>query len=455
MSRRAEHPRGRASAPVRAPLPVLLLGLLLALLTGCLSACSLLDGDDRAGASPTTSAAPPPPGVVDELKRVLRRRAVAVREGEEARFRSGLVRRDDDFAAAQADYFGTMQQLPVQVFRYGFDPADILRVEDSYWVVVEVHLQLEGYDAAPVVTRDRYLFAPGGRGRLRLASVTDPAWEERNAVLSQPWDRGPVEVRSVEGVLGVFDAGSVAAADGVLASVQRGLGEVRAVVPYDWDDRVVVYAFSDTAFLASLEQLPGGDPDQVDGVAFPVPLDDTDPAAGAAGVRIVLHPRMLTRTDDARDRLVRHELTHVALGPRDDHFPAWLSEGLAEWVSVAPMAPEDRALSTESLEAARAGLAAGDLDLPPSDGFNGASSGAHYGLSWWACEVLATTYGEGVLWDLVDRLDAEAAEGDGASGTSLAEIDARGDDALRRLTGLTSAELARRAAKLVVTTYGP
>ena len=317
--------------------------LLLGLVAGSLTSCSLLDGDDRAGASPTTSAAPPPPGVVDELKRVLRRRAVAVREGKEAEFRAGLARRDAAFAAAQADYFGTMQQLPVQVFRYGFDPADILRVQDSYWVVVEVHLQLEGYDAAPVVTRDRYLFAPGGRGRLRLASVTDAAWEERNAVLSQPWDRGPVEVRSVDGVLGIFDEGSVGAADALLASVQRGLGEVRAVVPYDWEDRVVVYAFSDTGFLASLEQLPGGDPDLVDGVAFPVPVDDDDPAAGAAGVRIVLHPRMLTRTDEARDRLVRHELTHVALGPRDDHVPAWLSEGLAEWVSVAPMAPEDRA----------------------------------------------------------------------------------------------------------------
>jgi hypothetical protein len=262
-----------------------------------------------------------------------------------------------------------------------------------------------------------------------------------------------VEVRSVDGVLGIFDEGSVGAADGLLASVQRGLGEVRAVVPYDWDDRVVVYAFSDTGFLASLEQLPGGDPDLVDGVAFPVPVDDGDRAAGAAGVRIVLHPRMLTRTDEARDRLVRHELTHVALGPRDDHVPAWLSEGLAEWVSVAPMAPEDRALSTESLQAAEEGLASGDLDLPPSDGFNGASSGAHYGLSWWACEVLATTYGDGVLWDLVDRLDAEAPPA--GTATSLEEVDARGDDALRRLTGLSPDDLARRAAKLMVATYGP
>lgn len=440
MSRSAEQPRRHLRS-----------ALALALLVGVLSGCSLLEDREDAEAPPTTSAAPPPAGVVDELQRVLRRRAVAVREGEEQVFRSGLARRGGRFAAAQADYFRAMQQLPVQVFRYGFDPADILRVEDSYWVVVEVHLQLEGYDAAPVVTRDRYLFAPGGRGRLRLASVTDPAWEERNAVLAQPWDRGPVEVRAVDGVLGVFDADSVVSADELLASVQRGAGEVRAVVPYEWEDRVVVYAFSDTDFLGSLEQLPGGDPDMVDGVAFPVPLDATDPSAGTAGVRVVLHPRMLERTGDARDRLVRHELTHVALGPRDDHVPVWLSEGLAEWVSVAPMAPEARALSTESLAAARDGLDAGDLDLPPSDGFNGGSSGAHYGLSWWACEFLASTYGEGVLWDLVDRLDSGAGPGP----ERPADVDARGEDALERLTGLTSTEVARRAAKLMVATYGP
>ena len=414
------------------------------LLLGALSGCALLD-DEEVGATPQTSAAPAPPGVVEELKRVLRRRAVAVREGREQEFTGGLARRAGAFASAQADYFRTMQELPVQVFRYSFDPADILRIEDDYWVVVQVHLQLEGYDAAPVVTRDRYLFAAGGRGRLRLASVTDPAWEERNAVLAQPWDRGPVEVRAVDGVLGIFDRESVLAADELLGSLQRGAAEVRAVVPYEWDDRVVVYAFSDTDFLASLQELPGGDPDLVDGVAFPVPLDDADPSAGAAGVRVALHPRMLTRTGEARDRLVRHELTHVALGPRDDNVPVWLSEGIAEWVSVAPMAPEDRALSSAALEAADDGLAAGGLDLPSSEEFNGGSSGAHYGLSWFACEVLATTYGDRVLWDLVDRLASEAG--------SVEDMDARGAQELEGLTGLGTDDLARKAARLMVATY--
>ena len=158
--------------------------------------------------------------------------------------------------------------------------------------------------------------------------------------------------------------------------MQRGITDVSAVVPYTWEHRVVVYALSDTGFMASLRELPGGDPDAVDAVAFPVPLDDADPLAATAGVRVALHPRMLAREDAARDRLVRHELTHVALGERDDDVPTWLSEGIAEWVSVAPLAPQDRALSTASLVAAREGLESGDLDLPASEVFNGSTSGA-------------------------------------------------------------------------------
>ena len=234
--------------------------------------------------------------------------------------------------------------------------------------------------------------------------------------------------------------------------MQRGITDVSAVVPYTWEHRVVVYALSDTGFMASLRELPGGDPDAVDAVAFPVPLDDADPLAATAGVRVALHPRMLAREDAARDRLVRHELTHVALGERDDDVPTWLSEGIAEWVSVAPLAPQDRALSTASLVAAREGLESGDLDLPASEVFNGSTSGANYGLSWWACEHLVSSYGEAVLWDLVDalgdRADDRADDGaaQGADEGAGQGTDERGGEVLRRLTGLRTADLAQAAA---------
>src|SRR3546814_12789883 len=81
----------------------------------------------------------------------------------------------------------------------------------------------------------------------------------------------------------------------------------------------------------------------------------------------MLHPRMIERDEPLRDRLVRHELTHVAMGPRDDNVPIWLSEGLAEFVSVQPVAAPERMISRDALAAAPAGI----TELPRADSFNG------------------------------------------------------------------------------------
>ncbi len=91
---------------------------------------------------------------------------------------------------------------------------------------------------------------------------------------------------------------------------------------------------------------------------------------------------------------------HVALGSRDDRIPAWLSEGLAEYLSVRTLPPAERVISGEALDAARAGLTA----LPDTATFNETDSLANYGVAWWVCEAIAETYGEQMLWTLVDEL---------------------------------------------------
>ncbi len=302
-------------------------------------------------------------------------------------------------------------------------------------------MQLEGYDDRPVTTPDRFLFSPTRRhpGRFVLASVTDRAWEERNHVHPQPWESGPIEVRTGSGVLGIFDPASVADADGIVSSVERGISAVAAEVPYDWSRSVVVYALSDTAFLSTIDDLPGGDPTRLDGVAFPV-RSSTD-GGRIAATRFVLSPGMLERPGPARDRLIRHELTHVAVGERDDEAPVWLSEGLAEYVSVRPLAPQDRLISGDAVAAVESGV----TDLPPDDTFNDADSSAHYALAWWACEYVADSYGEATLWRLLDAADAQGAE---AQGADLERV-------LRDQLGLGSRELARKAARLIVLTFDP
>jgi hypothetical protein len=172
-------------------------------------------------------------------------------------------------------------------------------------------------------------------------------------------------------------------------------------------------------------------------VAFPVAAE---PEGGElASTRFVLAPRMLTQANVARGRLLRHELTHVALGAGDDHAPVWLSEGLAEYVSVRPLPPERRGISQSALDAAKAGFA----DLPADEVFNDVDSRVHYGESWWVCEYVAANFGEPTLWSLLDQLNDP-------------ELDTKAqDDVLRSWIGLGSRQLAHRAGKLLVATFEP
>jgi hypothetical protein len=411
--------------------------LLAALLVPVLSGCSVFgSGDDPAA---PTSASTAPEDVVAALTHTLDRRAAAVRHQDFARFMSGLVPGRPAFRREQQAYFDNLGQLPLAQFDYTFDPRQMVRTGDDYWVVVDVHTQLDGYDDVAVISPDRYRFtpAPGHPGAFRLASVTDRAWERRNDVHEQPWEAGPIDVRTDDGVLGIFAAGSVHAATGLLSSVSRGIADVSGVVPYDWSRRVVVYALSDETFLASLDDLPGDDPDSLDGVAFPV---SSTPDGGAlAATRIALNPRLLDDPGSERDRLIRHELTHVAIGIRDDNAPVWLSEGIAEYVSVQPLAPSERRVAAAALVEAERGIS----DLPDDASFNDADSAAHYGLAWWACEYVARSYGSQALWDLLDRMNqpgASTAEQDSAMSVSL---------------GINRHELARRAARLMIVTFDP
>jgi hypothetical protein len=406
--------------------------------------CSLFSEDSEESAESTpspsgTTITEAPPDALQGIEAALDRRAQAVRRGDERRFLAGLARGDAGLRDQQRTYFGNLRQLPLAVFDYAVDPAGLVRDGEDYWVVVDLALQLDGFDVAPVVSRDRYLFTPGGQpGRFRLGSVSDPQWEVDSEVRPEPWDDGEIVVTRGAGVLGIFDTGSVRASEGLLASVQRGIADVAGVVPSSWSRSVVVYALSNTAFLATLPALSGGDPTDVDAVAFPVFATADDEDAELVGTRFVLHPRMLDEPGRARNRLVRHELTHVALGEADDRAPVWLSEGLAEYVSVQPLPPERRTISEAALDAARAGV----TEMPPDDSFNDAGTpgraSANYGIAWFACEYLAAGYGEVTLWQLLDALNAEGADPDQVLLTRL---------------GINVRTLARKAGKLILTTY--
>jgi hypothetical protein len=66
--------------------------------------------------------------------------------------------------------------------------------------------------------------------------------------------------------------------------------------------------------------------------------------------------------------------------------------------------------------------------------------GAHYGLSWWACQTIVDMYGEQVLWRLLDAMAGAPAE--------------QRDAVLQQVVGMDEARLAEEAATRIVATYG-
>ena len=270
-----------------------------------------------------------------------------------------------------------------------------------------------------------------------MGSTTDRAWEAEHAGLQQPWDTEPVTVREGAGVLGVFDSADERESRGVVRSTQRGIADVSARVPFtEWGSQAVVYALSDPRFLDGFDDLPGGDPEALDGLAFTVPAGDD----ATASTRFALSPSLLRRAGARRpdadlDRLVRHELVHVAVGQHDDGAPLWLSEGIAEWVSWQAASPQDRRVPAEALAAVRRGV----RSMPGDGSFNDDDATTHYALSWWVCEWLVQTYGPDAPWTVLEAFERRA-----------------GDDprrVVRDLLEISVDQLARRGAALMRTTY--
>jgi hypothetical protein len=426
-------PAGRRSMQTTTSSRLIVLATLLGLTATGLTGCSLLGDDD----SPPAAAATAPPDVLAGLDGALDRRSQAVRDHDTRGFLAGLAPGDRALRRQQRTYFDNLDQLPLGTFDYEVEPSAVVRKGDDYEAVVDLRTELGGFDERPVVSRDLMRFTSAGSpGQYVIAAASDPAWAEEHDVRPQPWDFGPILVRTVPGVLGIFDQGSIGFSERLLSDVRQGITDVSAVVPFEWSRSVVVYALSDPSYLASIPDLPGGDPRTLDGVAVPVVAEPGKSAL--ASTRFVLHPRLLSHGGQGRARLIRHELTHVALGRRDDDVPVWLSEGLAEYVSVRPLPPERRGVSQTAVDAARAGF----TDLPGDADFN-ADSRVHYGESWWACEYVAANFGEATLWSLLDQLDD-------------ADLDAAGrNDVLRAWIGLGTRQLAQRAGKLLLLTFDP
>jgi hypothetical protein len=414
-----------------------LVALLLAGTTS-LAGCSWLEDDPVAAPGREQQREPARPALLDDADRLdaavadlLDRRATLLRRGDV----DGVVAQTVDDAAArraQRRYAVNLSRLPVGVLRYE-SPPEVAVDGDDVRVRVRQVLQLSRFDAGPVRSEHELVLRPARRDRLRVVSEA-PVSDDPSTGGAQPWDLRPIGTLRQDGVLGVFDVGSADYAPEVVSSAAGAADDVRDAVPYRWTRPVVVYAPSDLVLLDAISGLPGGVADRLEGVSFPVRSTEDGPVHAE---RVILNPGMLDADPAERDRLLRHELTHVALGARDELVPRWLAEGLAEWVSVQPLPAEERLISAAAVREARAGID----DLPSDEEFNdGPRSSANYDIAWQVCEGIAFTYGRRAPWMLLDAM--------------IRRPRTDPDVLVRRVLGTTGPRLASAAADRILAQYG-
>lgn len=385
----------------------LLLLLLLALLAGCGSSG---DGDESL-LGPTAAT---PAGASERT--LLARRAAAVRTGDEQAFLTPVVRDDPRFVAGQRRLFRNLRLLPLRDLAFRADgPHRVVRT-----------LRLAGFDTGPTV-------GPAGfavehrAGRLVVVPAVGAAGQA-----TDPWDLTAVRVQRDTHALLLYDAADASRAGDLLAAVSDGTRQVGAAVPGTWDRTAVVYAFRDPRVLASYAKVPGGSPAHLGALSYPLPR--------GAGSRVALLPAALDADEVDLRRVVRHELAHVAIGSRDDHVPVWLAEGLAEHVAARAVPVAKRRIPTVAVTEAQYGFDA----LPGAPSFNDDQQDLHYAEAWMACDYLADTRGEQVLWSLLDAMERARV---GRAG--------HGQDAvLRAVTGLDGRQLAGRAAARITRLFG-
>lgn len=410
--------------------------LVLALMCGLLAGCAPEDPGSALGDGSYERR--------NEVQALLDVRAQAVRDGNQRAFLDTVDRSNPGLVARQRRYFQNLQKLPLTTFEYLVLERtwpDVLA--DPAWgdevllPQVELAQQMDSYDERPVKTLAGFAFAHRGNRMLIVSDRTRGGKPFPDTRLA-PWELVRIKARRTGAVLGIYDPGTWADSARVNDVVAEGVAQLQRVLPFDWSGRVMVYEFSEQRVLAGFEDVPGGNIAHLGALTFPVYAD----VAGTdqVGSRFVLMPGSVDAGEPFLGRITRHELTHVALGHRDDGVPTWFAEGLAEYFGARDIVPSQRRIASVAVPRARAGVGT----LPPSESFNGPDQEFNYALAWMAVDYIAAEYGEGRLWTLMDALHN--------FGEGTADQDQ--DNAIMRVLGIDGAELARRAAQRIVRIYG-
>jgi len=354
----------------------------------------------------TTRARVAPPARLDvareqAVRALLAARARAIREHDRAAWLATVDPTQPAFVARQAAVYDALAGLPLADWDYQLDPAapppaplDLDRTRGPGWWAPGVTLtyRLAGYDEHSTYEPQRLTFVPHADGWL-LAADDDFAATGHDTTRGL-WDSGPVVVLRGRSCLVLGHPGSRAlmrqVADGIDAAVPR----VTRVWGPGWSQRVVALVPRSAAELSSV--IGGtGDYSRVAAVAT---AELVDPTAGyhPVGDRVLVNPQTFGRLGGiGRQVVLTHEVTHVATRQATGAaVPAWLVEGLADYVGYLDAGLPLRLSAAELRDAVRRGQS--PVQLPSEHDYDGSNPDLAkvYEEGWLAVSLLVAEHGQ-------------------------------------------------------------
>ena len=317
--------------------------LLLAVLT---TACGVaLEGDAdtvvpaASVVAPTEAASSPRSGIEEPaaIQATLDAAAAAFRRGDREALAPLLHDPDSSFGRRWLDRAERMQVLPLASYDLRLDNVlpdlSTTRVRQAHDGVVQVvyvveELALEGYDPEPAA-HDLFLtMVRDADDRWRVAGDADA--EPLGFVsVDHLWDHGPVEIREEDGVLAIHHPDGPAVGP-LVDETLAALRQVADAWPQPWPRRVPVIVPRDQEELGELLHVTY---DLSNFVAFATatPVNERG-RYELTGSRVMINPgRLLDRPAETRQRIMAHELVHVATRPvAGPMVPSWLDEGVAQ-----------------------------------------------------------------------------------------------------------------------------
>ncbi|MDR7303094.1 hypothetical protein JOF55_003275 [Haloactinomyces albus] len=380
---------------------------------------------------------------------LLRRRAEALRTGDEAAFMTSVdPKASSRFQHRQRMLVRNLTEVPLAKWTYRLeaastvpppDPETLPAPPDELWAPrVTLNYALAGVDTVPVTRVMGYLFARRGDS---WYLTSDTALRSRGrSTWRGPWDHGMVRAVPTESGLVLGHDSNRELVDRVAGMLDESIAAVTEVWGTEWSRRIGVVVPGSRAELRALVGPSFG----LDGIAAVAVTDEVDTTTGRVeGARVILNTRMAGPLSDTALRVVlKHEILHIAA--RADTVggaPMWMLEGFADYVGYrgSGIPPERivpdliRRLRTEGPPTA----------LPSDRDFrrSGNRLDVSYQQSWSVVRFLVQEWGEQRVVELYRRI----------AGSRSSE---KAAEALHDMTGMTRAEFVDNWGRYLRRTFG-